>query len=46
MAMRQVIVTTSLDTHRAVAIPADMHAAIGAFNAADVAPTADQHALD
>lgn len=34
MAMRQVIVTTSLDTHRAVAIPADMHAAIDAFNGA------------
>jgi 4-hydroxybenzoyl-CoA thioesterase len=28
MAMRQVIVTTSLDTHRAIEIPADMRAAI------------------
>jgi 4-hydroxybenzoyl-CoA thioesterase len=28
MAMRQVIVTTSLDTHRAMDIPADMRAAI------------------
>lgn len=30
MAMRQVLVTTSLESHRAIAIPEDLRAAIGA----------------
>lgn len=32
--VRQVIVTTSLDTHRAVVIPGDLHAAIERFSCA------------
>ena len=31
MAVRQVVVTTSLETHRAIEIPADLRAAIEAF---------------
>jgi 4-hydroxybenzoyl-CoA thioesterase len=34
VAVRQTIVTTSLDTHRSISIPADLRAAIEAFDPA------------
>ncbi|WP_418319982.1 acyl-CoA thioesterase [Piscinibacter sakaiensis] len=39
MQMRQVLVTTSLDSHRAVPIPADVRDAIGRWSATDVVST-------